>query len=168
MKQHLKQAGQVAFGVVFAFGLIFALSGVIQAGSYRPAVGQTATATVVAIASPTATVSYPIFAAPVPAKVTSVSFTPQTAVTGDTTNTVHLNVLNAGAAGSGTTEVGNLDLITSTDLVAFNDTNIPFNATYLSPGVNLAEGDVLVLQRAKVGNALDMPLLNVRVEWVPR
>ncbi|MBK6767432.1 MAG: hypothetical protein IPG71_14415 [bacterium] len=76
---------------------------------------------------------------------------PQAAVTGDNTNRTNLNILNKGASGSGTTEVGNLDLATGTNLTAFDSTNLPLNATYVS-GVALAEGDVVTIQHEKAAS----------------
>ena len=168
MKQKMKQAGQTVLGVLGGMVGIFLLAASIDAGSYRPAVGQTATATIVAVASPAATLSYPIFTAPVAAKVTLVTVTPQAAATGNSTNTRHLNVVNKGATGAGTTEIGALDLDTGVNLVAFDESNAAFNATYLTPGVNLAEGDVLALELEKIGTSIDLPQLSIRVEWVPR
>lgn len=122
-------------------------------------------ANVIGHAAATATEKHPIFRAPFACKVTKIDAVAQAAVTGADTNTTHLNIINAGAAGAGTTEVGNLDLTSGTDMAALDSTNIPLNATYLTAGVTLAEGDVLVLQHEKVGNGLLVPQLLVYIEY---
>lgn len=133
---------------------------------YAPSHEYHAQAHIAAIAAATATQKDPIFCAPRACRVTSVSVIPQAASTGDNTNTKNLNVLNAGSAGSGTTEIGNLDLATGTDLVAFDEKAIPFNTTY-EDGVELAEGDVLVLQTEKVGTGVNVGPFLVQVDYVP-
>lgn len=125
------------------------------------------TTKVVAHAAATATEQWPIFRAPVACTVKKVTVVPQAAATGDNTNTTNLNIINKGSAGAGTTEIGNLDPVTGVNLVAFDDTNIPFNATYLVPGVTLAEGDTLTLQHEKVGTGLLIPELLVHIEYYP-
>lgn len=121
---------------------------------------------VAAVAAATATESHPIFVAPCACVLTSVNIVPQAAVTGDNTNKKNLNIINAGSAGSGSTEVGNLDLSTGTNLVAFDQKNIPLNATYTA-GVTLAEGDVVKMEYEKVGNGVLVPELIARVEFRP-
>jgi cobalamin biosynthesis Mg chelatase CobN len=95
-----------------------------------------------------------------------VSVTPHAAATGDNTNTTNLNLINKGAAGAGTTEVGNRDLPTGTNLVAMDEMTVPLNATFVN-GVSLAEGDVLALQYEKVGTGLAVGPLQVNVDWEP-
>jgi hypothetical protein len=120
---------------------------------------------VVAHAAATATEVHPIFRAPFACKLMKVDVVAQAAVTGDNTNRTNLNILNAGAAGSGTTEVGNLDLVTTTGNMIANDSrNVPMNVTYLTAGVTLAEGDVIVLQHEKVGNGVAVPIFLVYLE----
>jgi hypothetical protein len=114
----------------------------------------------------TATTKFPIFTAPCKCRITAVSFMPQTGSTGDNTNTKNLNLINGGAAGAGTTEVGNLDLVTGTDLTALDEKAIPFNATY-SGGVVLNEGDVLILEVEKVGTGVNAGPGIVNVDYVP-
>ena len=53
------------------------------------------------------------------------------------------------------------------DLVALDLRSIPLNATYLTSGVTMAEGDVLVLQHEKVGTGLAIPELLVEVTYKP-
>jgi hypothetical protein len=116
------------------------------------------------VAAADATELHPIFIAPIKCVVLGVQIVPQAAVTGDNTDTKNLNILNAGADGSGSTEVANLDLVTGTDLVANDAEDIPLNTTY-DDGVELAEGDVLALQVEKVGNGVLLPDLLVEVKF---
>lgn len=121
---------------------------------------------VATIAAGTATREDPIFAAPAKCRVKAVTVTPQVASTGDNTNRKNLNVLNKGAAGAGTTELGNLDLVTGVNLVAFDESNISFNATYAA-GADLNEGDVLTLQTELAGTGVAVGPFLVTVDWVP-
>lgn len=82
-------------------------------------------------------------------KITDVDFCPFAAVTGQNTDTTDLNILDGGAAGAGTTEIGNLDLTLNNDLSA----NTP-NAIINSGTSTLDEGDSLILQLEQVGNGL--------------
>ena len=118
------------------------------------------------VAAATATSSFAIFTAPQKGRVLRVSITPDAAATGDNTNSKNLNLVNKGAAGAGTTEVGNLDLVTGVDLVAFDEKEIPLNATYAN-GVDMAEGDVLALQVEKVGTGVAVGPARVQVDWIP-
>lgn len=122
-----------------------------------------ATARVPSHAAATATEQWPIFCAPFACKVRQIDIIPQAAVTGDNTNYTELNLLNKGSAGAGTTEIGNLDLLTGTDLVAFDMKNIPFNATYLTAYVTMAADDVISLQHAKVASGVLVPECQVRI-----
>lgn len=112
-------------------------------------------------AAATATEARAIFTAPRACKITGVSFTPDVASTGDNTNTTYLNVINKGASGSGTTEIGNLDLATGTNLTAFDEQAITITAT------SLAEGDVVALQFEKVGTGVLVGPGVVNVTWYP-
>lgn len=107
-------------------------------------------------AAATATEEWPVFRAPFACTLKKLDIVPQAAVTGDNTNRTNFNILNKGASGSGTTEVGNLDLALGTNLTAFDSTNLPLNATYVS-GVVLAEGDVVTIQHEKVGTGVLVP-----------
>jgi hypothetical protein len=114
----------------------------------------------------TATEAHVFFTAPRACRVVQVSVTADIATTGDNTNTKNLNLVNKGAAGSGTTEVGNLDLVTGVNLAAFDEKVIPLNASNAS-GVVLANGDVLALQYEKVGTGVNVGALTVNVLWEP-
>jgi hypothetical protein len=113
------------------------------------------------VAAATATSSFSIFTAPAACRIRAVTVTPDVATTGNTTNTKNLNVVNKGATGAGTTEIGNLDLITGENLVAFDEKNIPITATAL------AEGDVVALQVEQVGTGVIVGGFQVNVDWEP-
>lgn len=112
-------------------------------------------------AAATATEARVLFTAPRACKITNVSVTPDVASTGDNTNTTNLNIINKGAAGAGTTEIGNLDLATGTDLVAYDEKAITITATAL------AEGDVVAIQFEKVGTGVLVGPCVAKVTWYP-
>lgn len=112
-----------------------------------------------AIGAGDSTIKYPIFSAQFTCNVTDVIIVPQAAVTGNTTNRKNLNVLDAGTAGAGTTEIGNLDLITSTDLVALAEQSLGVTDT------ELTDGDVLVLQIELVSGGVALPAMLVITEY---
>lgn len=62
-------------------------------------------------------------------KVTSVSYTPEAAATGDNTNARTFTLVNKGAAGSGTTVIATLALTTGVNLVAFDEKAATLSAT---------------------------------------
>lgn len=119
------------------------------------------------IAAATATRKDPIFTAPRKCIVREVSVVSQAAVTGNNTNTKNLNIVDAGSAGVGTTEIANLDLVTGVNITALDEVNVPLNATYLVPGRTLAAGDVLVLETELVGTGVIVGPFNVKVVWAP-
>jgi hypothetical protein len=125
-----------------------------------------ATAYVAQVAAATATEKHPIFVAPRGCKVTEVSVIPQTATTGDNTNTKNLNVLDADSDGTGTTEIANKDLATGTNLVALDETVITLNASNTA-GRALVAGEVLALQVEKVGTGVIVGPFVVKVLWQP-
>lgn len=112
-----------------------------------------ASTVVPAHAAATATEAFPIFRAPWACKIVSVRVVPAAAATGDNTNRTNINLLNGGAAGTGTTELGNLDYATGTDAAVgvTQDVYAPANP---DDGVALAAGDVLKLQYEKVASGL--------------
>lgn len=124
-----------------------------------------ATAWIPALGADAATIVYPIFRAPFGCKVFRVDVVPQTALSGATGACKNLNLIDAGAAGAGTTEIGNLDMITGVDFVAHDAKNIPLNATYLTAGNPMDEGDTLVLQIEDVGTSPAFPALHVYIEY---
>jgi hypothetical protein len=96
----------------------------------------------------TATETRAIWTAPCNCVITGCSVVNPAAVTGNDTNSTNLNLLDAGAAGTGTTEIGNLDLATGTNLVA----NVPSALTVTA--TVLTAGDVVKVQYEKVGTGL--------------
>lgn len=80
--------------------------------------------------------------APFAGTVTAVSLLPEAAVTGATATKRTFNLVNKGQSGAGTTVVATLDLITGTDLVAFDEK--PFTVA-AAPANAVAEGDVLAV-----------------------
>lgn len=127
---------------------------------------RTAIAHIPALSADAATIVYPIFRAPDACKVMAVNVVPQAAVTGATGACKNLNVIDAGSAGIGTTEIGNLDMITGVNFVALDSKAITFNATYLTAGCVMAEGDTLVLQIEDVGTSPAFPALEVYVDYI--
>jgi hypothetical protein len=116
-------------------------------------------------AAATSTESVPLFVAPCACKVTWVGMTTGAAVTGDNTNRTNINLLYKGADGStGAVEIGNLDLTTGVDLVAWDEKTITLNATYTA-GKSMAEGDVLAVEFEKAGNGLLITNPLFRIEW---
>lgn len=99
-----------------------------------------------------ATEEWPLVAFDKDATIHSVSWVPQTAVTGANTNTFHLNVRNLGSDGSATnTEIGNVDFVSGTDASALQETGIVTSDTAV------VEGDVVSVQRELVGTGLATP-----------
>lgn len=92
------------------------------------------------------------FVAPFDCRLKAVYFVPKDDVTGVDTNTTHLNVINKGSAGAGSTELGALDLTDGNDLTAFD-----VNTVVSSLTTDLTEDDVIAVQYEKVGTGLDVP-----------
>jgi len=127
---------------------------------------RTAVAHIPALGADAADITFPIFRAPDACLVMAVNVVPQAALSGDNTNRKDLNVIYVGAAGVGTTEIGNLDMITGVDFVALDSKAIPFNATYLTAGCAMAKGDVLVLTIDDQNTSPAFPALEVYVEYL--
>ena len=103
-----------------------------------------------------------IFAAPVNCKVEKVKVIPGAAVAGADTNTRHLNLINRGANGAGTTEIANYDLTSG------NDAGVAGIVLYAPPSpLAVVQGTQLALQVEKVGNGIALPPLAVVVEFSP-
>lgn len=120
----------------------------------QPTGGQVRAAQVTTIAHAAATATEYIAAWTIPhgGRLRGVLFTPLAAVTGANTNTTHLNVINCGADGTGTDELGNLDLVSGTDLAATTPNTIASGLT-----TALADGVTIALQAEKVGTGLLVP-----------
>jgi hypothetical protein len=104
-------------------------------------------------AAATTTEAIPIFRAPFACKVTAVRVIPGAAATGDDTNRTNYNLLDGGSAGTGTTELGNLDYATGTDAAVGVTQNV-YAPADPDDGETLAAGDVLKMQIEKVGNGV--------------
>lgn len=123
------------------------------------------TTKVVAHAAATATEQWPVFFAPFPCQILGAKVVPQTAATGNDSNTTNLNLVNKGAAGSGTQEIANLDLPTGVNLTAFADSALTLTGT--TAQCTLAEGDVLTLQHEKVGTGVAVGECIVEISYKP-
>lgn len=75
-------------------------------------------------------------------KVSSVTYTPEAAATGDNTNARTFTLVNKGQAGSGTTVIATLALTTGVNLVAFDEKAATLSVTasdlVVNPGDELA------------------------------
>ncbi len=109
----------------------------------------------------TATEKFPIFEAPVGAKIKKVIFRPSAAVTGANTNTTHVNVINMGTAGTGTAELANYDLTSGNDLAVGERKELYAPATPLS----VSQNNLIGLEFEKVGTGLLVPAGIAIVEW---
>jgi hypothetical protein len=94
--------------------------------------------------------------------VTAVSYLPDGAATGDTTNTRTYTLVNKGSAGAGTTVVATLALITSVNLVAFDEK--AFTLSAVEGATTVAAGDVLALVSTYAASGLADPGGTIQVE----
>ena len=78
--------------------------------------------------------------APFAGRVTRCSLTPEAAVTGATATKRTFTLVNKGTAGTGTAVLATLDLVTGTDLVAFDEKDFT-----LASDASVAQGDVLAV-----------------------
>lgn len=110
----------------------------------------------------TATEAHPIFYANgAEVKVKSILIISADDVTGVDSNTTHLNLINAGTDGTGTTELANYDLTDGNDLTGDDAYELYAPTTKLS----MSAGGVLKLQHEKVGNGLLVPALLVVIRY---
>lgn len=105
------------------------------------------------IAAATATSYAAVVSMPFKAIVKWAKFVPSAAVTGNATHTQNLNVKKV-VSGSAT-EITNKDLGAGVDLTALTAALIGTDDTL---DVSLASGDLVVLEREKVGNGVALPL----------
>ena len=106
--------------------------------------------------------SFTVGEAPCAGTVTSVSYTPEGASTGNNTNKRTYTLVNKGASGAGTTVVATLDLAAGTDLVAFDEK--AFTLSVVAGATTVAEGDILALASTHAGTGLVDPGGSVQVE----
>lgn len=101
---------------------------------------------------------------PFRATVTEVTFTPDAAITGNDTNNFSAQLRNRGAAAAGTTDIATLAFASGVDGVAFVPETITLSAA--AADLNVAEGDVLTLEKVNAGTGLAMPagLVTVKIK----
>lgn len=89
-------------------------------------------------------------------RLTAATFTPETAVTGNDTNTLKVQLRNKGLLGVGTTAVTPVKKYgTGTDLVAFKPDDIPLSATLADRDIDV--GEVVALNKTEDGTGLALP-----------
>lgn len=87
--------------------------------------------------------------APFAGTVTAVSYAPEAAMTGNTTESRTFSLINKGQAGLGTTVIATLAMIATVNGVAFDDKTITLSAT--AADLVVASGDVLAWTSTHVG-----------------
>lgn len=97
-------------------------------------------ATVAAVAA-AADADQSIGEAPFAGTVTAASFTPEANITGNTTETRTLTIVNKGADGNGTTVVGTLAFTTGVNATDFNES--AFTLSEVADATDVAAGDIL-------------------------
>src|SRR5680860_643219 len=112
-------------------------------------------------AAATATETTGVFNAPFTCKLVSVTVRWDAAISGADTNTTHVNVLNAGVAGTGTTELAATDYVNATDAVKGAVVTLYEPSTPLA----LAAGALIQIQHQKVGTGLALPTGLVSVTY---
>lgn len=105
-----------------------------------------------------------LFRVPINMRLEAVEAVSQAAVTGDGTDTKNLNIINKGQDGTGTTELGNIDLAAGNDLAAFDAKAFTMPA---SP-VDINKGDVLAVEIEQVGTGVLLPEMLIYFEVSPR
>jgi hypothetical protein len=101
--------------------------------------------------------------APFDGTVTSVTFTPEAAITGDNTNTRTMTLVNKGQAGAGTTVVATLAFTTGVNGVAFDEK--AFTLSVVAGATTVAESDILVVVEAVAGTGLANPGGRIEVTY---
>lgn len=91
-----------------------------------------------------------IFEAPYACTVTSVSYVPDTTLTGADTDSRTDSLINKGAAGSGTTEIAALAFVSGVDATAFDEKAITLSGT--AANLVLAAGDIVAWKSLHVGS----------------
>lgn len=87
--------------------------------------------------------------------VTSVTYTPEAAITGAATNHRAIRLRNRGAAGTGTTVIAELAFDAGVNAAAFDEVTIPLTATVANRAI--AEGDILEVFSDSIGTGLADP-----------
>lgn len=103
--------------------------------------------------------------APFAGVVTGVTFTPEAAMTGNTTNGRTMTLVNKGAAGVGTTVIATLGFITGVDGVAFDEK--AFTLSVVANATTVAAGDILAVVEVTPGTGIANPGGRIEVEIAP-
>ena len=119
-------------------------------------------AAIPAVAAADATIVIPLMAMPFNCELGEVSLICSTLVTGNTTNTKNLNLIDGGAEGAGTAELANRDLITGTNLAA-GKTMLFDNIIAAALEIFMSQGDMLELQVELVGTGVAVGPLVARI-----
>lgn len=99
-------------------------------------------------------------------KVTSVTYTPVTTVTGAATNNRTVAVVNKAADGTGTTSIASLNFANGTNATAVIEKTVTLSVT--AADLNVTAGDVLVFTSTHIGTGIADPGGHVRVTLVRR
>lgn len=91
-----------------------------------------------------------VFEAPSAGKITGVTYTPNTVLTGANTESRTLSVLNRGAAGSGTTEIASKAFTSGVNAPAGDETAITLTST--AADLVVAAGDIIAFKSLHVGS----------------
>lgn len=94
--------------------------------------------------------------------VTGASFTPEADITGNTTNTRTLTIVNKGADGNGTTVTATLAFTTGVNATDFDER--AFTVSVVAGATTVAEGDILAVVETVAGSGLANPGGRVAVE----
>lgn len=100
--------------------------------------------------------------APWAGTLTGASFTPEANITGNSTNSRTLTVVNKGQDGNGTTVMATLAYATGTDSTDFNET--AFTLSAVEDATDFASGDILAVAEAVAGTGLANPGGMVQLE----
>ncbi len=87
--------------------------------------------------------------APFAGSVSSVTYVPDTTITGANTDSRTLSILNKGQGGLGTTEVAALALVSGVNATAFDEKAITLDAT--AADLVVATGDILSFKSLHIG-----------------
>lgn len=110
---------------------------------------------VVPAAAQAATESTTLFSMPYTGVISSVTYVPDTAITGANTNTRKVSLVNKGTTGSGTTEMAALQFDSGVNGTAFDEKTITLSGT--AANLNVASGDVVAWVSAAVSSGLADP-----------
>lgn len=105
----------------------------------------------------------PVFTAPFDCKVLKLGITPHEALVGADVNYAVLTFKDKGADGTGTDEMAKLALVAGVDIDAFD-----FKDFGTVSEADLAEGDVVSLEKSNVGDGMYTPKLLVSVIYIER